>query len=154
VSISTKNVLRRILDDVRAVPMHLAPPVVARLESDRLGEIEGERLWLFECANAQGRPYASSLHFWANALMEVLIARDARDCFDAVAGHCLCTPVDDAAAADALRGRASGLVEWDGPFDRTYRMLDQPTFSSYVGESSHRLRAFFWEDPAWLRTPH
>jgi hypothetical protein len=149
-SIATVSVLRRILDDVRRSTTPAPPPVVARIEGDAL--VSGERLWVFE-TDAVGRaPYASALHFWAHGLAAHLEACGAEQYFDAVAGSGLC---DAGCAGDAARAlsRACGArLRWEGPFYETYRMVDQPVFQSFVGESRVRYRAFFWQEIGWAES--
>lgn len=147
-SIATVSVLRRILDDVRWRAAPAPPPVIARIQSPELRA--GVRLWMFETGDVGVTPYASALHFWAHALAAYLEAGGADAYFDAVAGGGLCDAVGDGLAERALARVWGDDPDWGGPFYETYRMIDQPVFQSYVGESRTCYRAFFWEDREWV----
>lgn len=150
-SIATVSVLRRILDDVRRRDGRVAPPVVARIDGGAL--LEGRRLWMYESEETGRAPFASALHFWAQGLANFLEASGEGEFFDGVAGGGLCDAGHEAAAGAALARLCGDRLAWGGPYYETYRMVDQPVFQSYVGETSSCYRAFFWQAPDWTAAP-
>lgn len=142
-SIAPRSVLRRILSEVAARPVPSALHPVLDVED------ASAHLWQVESSDIGVQGFATALHFWAYGLRAFLDARSESPHFLAIAGQALCEVVEEAAARDALAAVALGRAAWPEAFVETYRMVAQPVFRSYVGESTTRYCAFYWAAKQW-----